>query len=210
MDAAQKNIDPDQALEKLIAGNLRYASATAQDGDSDMRPTHHQVRLEQRPFAVVLGCSDSRVPAEMVFDQGFGDLFVIRVAGNVVAPSQIGSVEFACQQFGTQLVVVLGHSHCGAIAVTVDSLIGDPDQMSPNVAAIVDRVTPAVFPVIRGHEQEDRAELLHRAMRANVEKSVALLQMRSRIIRGLVRQGSLKVVGAEYSIETGQVEFYLD
>ena len=201
---------PNQALNKLIEGNLRYAAGNTESSKLDERSRHHQVTMVQQPFAIILGCSDSRVPAELVFDQGFGDLFVIRVAGNIVAPSQIGSVEFACQQFGTQLVVVLGHSHCGAIEATVDALIGDPDLMSPNIAAIVDRVTPAVLPVVKGHEGDDRAELLHQAMRANVEQSVALLEMRSRIIRGLIRRGELQIVGAEYSIETGQVEFYLD
>ena len=203
-------MNADQALKKLQKGNRSYVEATEQGRALTTRLSRDNAIGEQKPIAVILGCSDSRVPAELVFDQGLGDLFVIRVAGNIVAPSQIGSVEFACEQFGAQLVVVLGHSHCGAIEATVDALMGDPDQMSPNVAAIVDRVTPAVHPVVVGHESDDRADLLHKAMKANVEQSVRLLQMRSRIIRGLIRRNQLKVVGAEYLLETGKVEFYLD
>lgn len=201
-------MNADQALEKLREGNKLFVAAT-EDGQpliSNIRRA--ELALEQKPFAIILGCSDSRVPAELVFCQGMGDLFVIRVAGNVVAPSQIGSVEFACQQFGTELVVVLGHQNCGAISATVDSLLGDPDAISPNIAAIVDRVTPAVHSIVAGHPVEEREELLHKAMRANVEQSVQGLQMRSRIIRGLIGQNRLKVVGAEYSIESGVVKFY--
>ena len=198
----------EDALEKLKAGNQQFVQATSRGDELRTTINREDMIKSQKPFAIILGCSDSRVPAEMVFSQGLGDLFVIRVAGNIVAPSQIGSIEFACQQFGTQLVVVLGHTHCGAIQATVDSLIGDPDQLSPNLAAIVDRVTPAVIPIVSGHEHEDIQELMHKSMRANVEQSVNMLQVRSRILRGLLRQGQLKIVGAEYSIESGVVEFY--
>jgi len=197
-----------EALRKLKKGNQLFVDATSEGSELSTRIRRDEMMLEQKPFAIILGCSDSRVPAELVFYQGLGDLFVIRVAGNVVAPSQIGSVEFACQRYGTQLVVVLGHSQCGAIETTVDALIGDPDQLSPNVAAIVDRVTPAVHSIITGHESEDRAELIHKSMRANVELSVRMLSMRSRIIRGLLSHNELKIVGAEYSLETGVVDFY--
>lgn len=198
------------ALRKLKKGNQLFVEATLKGTELSTKISREEMVLEQKPFAIILGCSDSRVPAELVFYQGLGDLFVIRVAGNVVAPSQIGSVEFACQRFGTQLVVVLGHSHCGAIEATVDALIGDPDKLSPNVAAIVDRVTPAVHSIIDGHENENREELIQKSMRANVELSVRMLSMRSRILRGLIKQKELKIVGAEYSIETGVVDFYDD
>jgi carbonic anhydrase len=201
-------MNADHALEKLRAGNRLFVAATENSQPLISNIRRAELALEQKPFAIVLGCSDARVPAELVFSQGMGDLFVIRVAGNVVAPSQIGSVEFACQQFGTELVVVLGHQNCGAISATVDSLLGDPDAISPNIAAIVDRVTPAVHSIVAGHLPEEREELLHKAMRANVEQSVQGLQMRSRIIRGLIGQNRLKVVGAEYSIESGVVKFY--
>ncbi len=201
-------MNAEDALRKLKKGNQQFVDATLSGTELSTKISREEMIREQKPFAIILGCSDSRVPAELVFYQGLGDLFVIRVAGNVVAPSQIGSVEFACQHYGTQLVVVLGHSYCGAIEATVDALIGDPDKLSPNVAAIVDRVTPAVHSIIAGHESEDRAELIHKSMRANVELSARTLSMRSRILRGLISRGELTIVGAEYSIESGEVEFY--
>lgn len=198
----------DQALNKLKAGNKLFVEATSQNGELVTKIRRSDMQLKQRPFSIIIGCSDSRVPAELIFCQGMGDLFVIRVAGNVVAPSQIGSVEFACQQFATELVVVLGHQNCGAISATVDSLLGDPDALSPNLAAIVERVTPAVHCIVTGHSGEEREELLHNAMRANVKQSVNSLQMRSQIIRRLIARGKLKIIGAEYSLESGVVSFY--
>jgi len=203
-------INADNALQKLVEGNQRYIEGTADGAELTITTRRQDISDGQNPFAVILGCSDSRVPPELVFNRGLGDLFVIRVAGNIVAPSQIGSVEFACQHFGTQLVVVLGHSHCGAIKATVNALMGDPDQLSPNVASIIDRVTPAVHPIVKHNQFVDKDDLIHQAMRANVEQSVNGLQMRSRILRGMVDKGQIKIVGAEYSIETGIVDFYQD
>jgi len=203
-------MNPDLALKKLIEGNQRYVAATEDGAELTTTIKRQPVDQGQAPFAVILGCSDSRVPAELVFHRGLGDLFVIRVAGNVVAPSQIGSVEFACQHFGTQLVVVLGHSHCGAINATVQALTAESDDISPNVASIVDRVTPAVLPIVTSKKYTDHDALVHQAMRANVEQSVAGLQMRSRQLRNMVKSGKLKIIGAEYSIETGVVDFYLN
>jgi carbonic anhydrase len=203
-------MNPDKALQLLIDGNQRYVEATADDAELTVTTKRFGIEDGQNPFAVILGCSDSRVPAELVFNRGLGDLFVIRVAGNVVAPSQIGSAEFACQHFGTQLVVVMGHSHCGAINATVEALMGDPDKMSPNVASIVDRVTPAVLPIYKSQQFTDKDDLIHQAMRANVEQSVHGLQMRSRILRRMVDKGQIRIIGAEYSIETGVVDFYTD
>lgn len=203
-------MNADLALEALRQGNQKFVDATAERAELTTSLRRAGVGEGQNPFAVILGCSDSRVPAELVFHCGLGDLFVIRVAGNVVAPSQIGSVEFACEQLGTELVVVLGHSHCGVIDATVESLLGDPDASSPNIAAIVDRVTPAVMPIITRNDYRDHDDLVHQSMRANVEQSVVGLQMRSRTLRSLVKKGKLKIVGAEYSIETGEVDFYTD
>lgn len=203
-------MNPDKALKLLIDGNERYVKAT--EGGAELTITTNRLGIEegQNPFAIILGCSDSRVPAELVFNRGLGDLFVIRVAGNVVAPSQIGSVEFACQHFGTQLVVVLGHSHCGAINATVDSLMGDPDTLSPNLASIVNRVTPAVYPLYKRQQFKDKDDLIDQAMRANIEQSVHGLQMRSRILRGMAEKRQIRIIGAEYSIETGVVNFHSD
>jgi carbonic anhydrase len=203
-------MNPEKALQRLIEGNKRYIEGTADGAELTISTRRLGIEDGQNPFAIILGCSDSRVPAELVFNCGLGDLFVIRVAGNIVAPSQIGSVEFACEHFGTQLVVVLGHSHCGAVNATVDSLTGDSDSLSPNVASIVDRVTPAVLPLVKRSQYHDREDLIHQAMRANVEQSVNGLQMRSRSLRRMMDKGEIKIIGAEYSIETGVVEFYQD
>jgi carbonic anhydrase len=164
----------------------------------------------QEPFAIVLGCSDSRVPAEIVFDQGLGDLFVIRVAGNIVAPSQIGSVEFAAERFGTRLVVVLGHSMCGAIAATLEELERPSERRSPNLRAIVDRIRPAVEGLLEAGVRTDPATLAHLAVRANIRASVDHLRHGSEILERLIARDGLLVVGAEYSLESGLVDFFDD
>ena len=162
----------------------------------------------QNPFAIILGCSDARVPAEIIFDQGLGDLFVIRVAGNIVAPSQIGSVEFTAERFGTKLVVVLGHTGCGAILATLEELRRPTDIHSPNLRSIVDRVRPAVEGLFEGDYPEDEAALEHRAVRANIRASANQLRHGSQILERLIDQAGLRVVGAEYSLETGEVDFF--
>jgi carbonic anhydrase len=162
----------------------------------------------QEPFAIVLGCSDSRVPAELVFDQGFGDLFVIRVAGNIVAPSQVGSVEFAASRFGTRLVVVLGHSQCGAITATVEELMGRGTTQSRNLRSIVDRVKPSVQGLLEGRRTDDFEAVLHEAVRANVRASANHLRHGSELLEQLALNDGLLVVGAEYSLETGVVAFF--
>jgi len=201
-------MNADKALQTLIDGNQRYIAGTSDDAELTITTRRQSINAGQSPFAVILGCSDSRVPVELVFNQGLGDLFVIRVAGNIAAPSQIGSVEYACQHLGTRLVVVLGHSHCGAINATVDSLLGELDELSPNIASIVDHVSPAVHPVVMHKQYTDKDELINQAMRANVEQSVSGLQMRSPILRDMVNKNKIKIIGAEYSIETGVVDFY--
>jgi carbonic anhydrase len=192
-----------EALERLVAGNRRFVSNTSET--SHLRPEKYV--SGQQPFAIVLGCSDSRVPAEIVFDQGLGDLFVIRVAGNIVAPSQVGSVEFAAERFGTRLVVVLGHSQCGAILATIEQLGQPSGGQSPNLRSIVDRIRPSVAPLLRGPEQLDSEWLVHQAVRANICVSVDHLRHGSALLEQLVQREGLLVVGAEYSLETGVVEF---
>ncbi|MDH3217531.1 MAG: carbonic anhydrase, partial [Candidatus Krumholzibacteria bacterium] len=163
---------------------------------------------EQLPFAIVLGCSDSRVPAEIVFDQGLGHLFVVRVAGNIVAPSQVGSVEFAASRFGTRLVVVLGHSQCGAILATVEQLQQPVENQSLNLRSIVDRVRPSVEGLLKTELRNDVNALVRHAIRANVTVSVNHLRHGSAVLEELIRNDGLLVVGAEYSLETGVVEFF--
>jgi carbonic anhydrase len=162
----------------------------------------------QKPFAIILGCSDSRVPAELVFDQGLGDLFVIRVAGNIVAPSQVDSVEFAAARFGTRLVVVLGHSQCGAILATLEELQRPVKDQSRNLRSIVDRVRPSVEGLLATGLGHDVEELVTQAVRANIRVSVDHLRHGSRVLEQLIRDDGLVVVGAEYSLETGVVEFF--
>jgi len=195
-----------EALERLKDGNRRFVAdrkRAAQVGAT----RRNELTERQEPFAIVLGCSDSRVPAEIVFDQGLGDLFVIRVAGNIVAPSQIGSVEFAAEQFHTRLVVVLGHSGCGAILATIDQLKRPVEKQSRNLRAIVDRVRPSVWPLLSTELRDDAEALVRSAVRANVHASVNDLRHGSEILEGLIANDGLLVVGAEYSLETGVVEF---
>jgi carbonic anhydrase len=195
-----------EALTRLQEGNQRFVANQPTCGPLD-RATRAALAARQEPFAIILGCSDSRVPAELVFDQGFGDLFVIRVAGNIVAPSQIGSVEFAALRFGTQLVVVLGHSGCGAIIATLEDMTGRAPCPSQNVFSIVDRVRPSVESVLAGGRDCDSEELVRDAVRANVRASVEQLRQGSALLEDLSRTDGLKVVGAEYSLETGVVTF---
>ncbi|MCR9259513.1 MAG: carbonic anhydrase [Pseudomonadaceae bacterium] len=193
-----------EALNRLREGNKRFAAN--QLADHAVQSSREQSVAGQKPFAIILGCSDSRVPAELIFDQGLGDLFVIRVAGNIVAPSQVGSVEFAAAEFGTRLVVVLGHTQCGAIRATIDELVQTSDNRSPNLRSIVDRIRPAVQPLINA--KVPATELMNQAVRANIITSAEHLRHGSDIIERLIQSDDLLVVGAEYSLETGQVEFF--
>ncbi|MGE0157939.1 MAG: carbonic anhydrase [Gemmatimonadales bacterium] len=199
-----------QALERLRDGNRRFASEKQSGGPPTGEDRRRELVDGQEPFAIVLGCSDSRVPAEIVFDQGLGDLFVIRVAGNIVAPSQIGSVEFAAERFGTRLVVVLGHSMCGAIAATLEELERPSERRSPNLRAIVDRIRPAVEVLIEAGVGGDRETLARHAVRANIRASVDHLRHGSEILERLIERDGLLVVGAEYSLESGLVDFFDD
>jgi carbonic anhydrase len=196
-----------QALERLREGNRRFAangrSRDAFTGEARRR----EVATGQEPFAIILGCSDSRVPAEIVFDQGLGDLFVIRVAGNIVAPSQVGSVEFAAERFGTRLVVVLGHSNCGAISATLEELGRPSRDQSRNLWSIVDRIRPSVEPLLATPLRDQPEALIKQAVRANISVSASHLRHGSEVLEQLILNDGLLVVGAEYSLETGMVEF---
>lgn len=197
-----------EALERLREGNARFVSSERNHDALTSERRRRKVAVSQEPFAIILGCSDSRVPAEIVFDQGLGDLFVIRVAGNVVAPSQIGSVEFAAARFTTRLVVVLGHSNCGAITATIEELGRRTEEQSRNLRSIVDRVRPSVAAVMSANKQLSMDELVHESVRANIRMSVNQLRHGSDILEQLIQNEGLLVVGAEYSLETGVVEFF--
>lgn len=196
------------ALERLREGNRRFVSNVRSLEALATQARRADLVAGQQPFAIVLGCSDSRVPAELVFDQGLGDLFVIRVAGNIVAPSQVGSVEFAATRFGTRLVVVLGHSQCGAILATLEELRRPAGAESRNLRSIVDRIRPSVEALLATELRHDTAALLRHAVRANVRAAVNHLRHGSDILERLIERDGLVVVGAEYSLETGAVEFF--
>ena len=201
-------ITAQEALERLREGNRRFVSEIRSQGTLTGQTRRRELAAGQEPFAIVLGCSDSRVPAEIVFDQGLGDLFVIRVAGNIVAPSQVGSVEFAAERFGTRLVVVLGHSNCGVILATLEEL-GRPSQdQSKNLRSIVDRVRPSVEALLATELKHDRAALVQQAVRANIRFSADHLRHGSDVLEQLVQRNGLLIVGAEYCLETGVVDFF--
>ena len=196
-----------EALERLRAGNLRFAQGEGGIAAATTHLKRNETLEGQQPVAVILGCSDSRVPVEIVFDQDLGDLFVIRVAGQVVAPSQIGSVEFAAEMFGTRLVVVLGHSKCGAVQSTLDELRRPSADQSPNLRSIVDKIRPSVEKLLRENPDADPAALIDLAIEANVLRSADDLRHGSKIIETLIEEQGLKIVSACYSLETGLVEF---
>jgi carbonic anhydrase len=197
------------ALTRLREGNARFVANVRSIDALASLSKRIDPAVQPRPFAIVLGCADARAPAETIFDQGLGDLFVIRVAGNIVAPSQIGSVEFAAERYGTQLVVVMGHSHCGAIAATVESMqeYGEAPK-SRNLLSITDRIAPVIAPLMHTELAKDRAALLRAATRANAAAAADHLRHGSRLLEDLRLSRGLIVVGAEYDLETGMVDFF--
>jgi carbonic anhydrase len=195
------------ALHRLRQGNQRFVANVRDRGALTDPARRIELTAGQTPFAIVLGCSDSRVPAELVFDQGLGDLFVIRVAGNIVAPSQVGSVEFAADRFGTRLVVVLGHSRCGAILATIEELSRPTGGPSRNLQSIVNRIRPSFEPLLATALGDEPEALVQAAVRANIFASTNHLRHGSELLEELIQTDGLRVVGAEYSLETGAVEF---
>lgn len=192
-----------EALERLKLGNeaFRAGGGFHLETETLLKSAGNK---DQKPFAIILGCSDSRVPAEIVFGQGIGDLFVIRVAGNIVAPSQIASIEFAAENFGTRLVVVLGHTRCGAVQATLEQLVKPAESRSPHLYSIVDRIRPAVEQLL---PSAGEADLMTRAVRANISASVNNLKLGSDILKGLIAEQGLLITGAEYCLDSGAVEF---
>jgi carbonic anhydrase len=197
-----------EALARLLDGNRRYASNVRSIDSLVSHGRRGELATGQLPYAIILGCSDSRVPAEIVFDQGLGDLFVIRVAGNIVAPSQVGSVEFAAERYGVRLVVVMGHSGCGAIDATIEAMGNDGPPASTNMLSIVDRIRPAIVPLMHTELAHDGAHLRREAVRANVLASTNHLRHGSAVLEHLILYRGLRVVGSEYDLETGIVDFF--
>lgn len=198
-------ISSEEALNRLRKGNERFVSDSSIFNNAlSHKSRRHSLAEDQDPFAIILGCSDSRVSSEIVFDQGLGDLFVVRVAGNIVAPSQIGSIEFAVERFGARLVVVMGHSRCGAIQATLDSLRRPSEDQSRNLRSIIDRIRPSLELL---DMDQDPEITLQQAVRANIHSSVSQLQYESRILEQLIKESNLLILGAEYSLDTGIVNF---
>jgi len=197
------------AVARLQEGNKRFVSGVRSiDMMASQSRRTELAEFGQEPFAIILGCSDSRVPAEIVFDQGLGDLFVIRVAGNIVAPSQVGSIEFAAERHDTRLVVVLGHSNCAAIGATLEQLQRPSDSSSSNLKSIVDRIRPAIQPLLETELRDSPEKLVQQAVRANVRAGVNHLRHGSQLLEQLIKDNDLLIVGAEYCLETGVVEFF--
>lgn len=197
-----------EALERLRDGNRRFVEGVRGQDVPAHCDRRRQVAEAQAPFAIILGCSDSRVPAEIIFDQGLGDLFVIRVAGNIVAPSQVASVEFAAARYDTRLVVVLGHSSCGAILATLEELERPPASRSRTLRSIVDRVRPSIEPLLASDLRHRPEELVRQAVRANIRVSASQLRHGSQLLEQRIQEKGLLVVGAEYSLDTGVVDFF--
>jgi carbonic anhydrase len=200
-------LSPSAAAERLLDGNRRFCKGQPVSSSRNFSPD--LANRPQRPFAIVLGCSDSRTPVEILFDEGFGDLFVVRIAGNVVAPSVVGSIEFAASQFGTRLVVVLGHTRCGAIAATAKALQTGDGPESRNIRSITDRIAPHIASTVDASgTSESEPDLLRKLMRINIRASVDHLRHGSRLLEELVLAGRLAVVAADYELETGRVQFF--
>ncbi len=202
------SLDAATALQRLREGNRRFVRGHCEAPAAGDDTRRRALLAGQQPFAIILGCSDSRVPAELVFDQGLGDLFVIRVAGNIVAPSQVASVEFAAERYGTKLVVVLGHSACGAVQATVEELTRTDGPRAANLHSIVERIRPSVQPLLATELRQDPEALVRKAVRANIRASANQLRHGSAVLETLIQRHGLRVVGAEYSLDSGEVDFF--
>lgn len=196
------------ALVRLQQGNRRFVEGKSQFDPESVVARRADLAADQAPFAAILGCSDSRVPPEMIFDQGLGDLFVIRVAGNIVSAPAVGSVEFAVEHLGARLVVVLGHTRCGAVRATLEEMEQPSEAQSPNLSSIVNSIRPSVEPFLATGLGDDLDDILRQAMRANVRVSVNLLAHRSEVLEQHIERDGVRVIGAEYSLETGVVSFF--
>lgn len=202
-----RHLDAGEALRRLREGNRRFVEHVVSLDVLLSHARRAEQAMAQHPFAVILGCSDSRAPAEFIFDQGLGDLFVIRVAGNIAAPSQIGSIEFAVDRFGVELVVVLGHSNCGAVRASLDHCFR-PEATTPGLHAIVDRISPALLPLMQGCGCRSAEELMPEAVRANVRATINVLRSASRLLEERLESGRLRIVGADYDLASGEVRFF--
>lgn len=203
-------IPAEEALTQLVEGNVRFVSDEHFSESYSYERQRMGIVGSQSPFAIILGCSDSRVPLEIVFDQGLGDLFVIRVAGNIAAHSQIGSMEYAVSQLDVRLVVVLGHTRCGAILASLNESIHHTVGLTSGLKSLISRIQPSVEAVIGQTNETSSDVLVDKIMKRNVEATVDTLRTKSPILTHYQRHKGLSIIGAQYSLETGRVEFYDD
>ena len=197
---AQSAMTPDEAIERLSAGNERFVNK--QMVDRDLNAQVSDTSTGQAPFAVVLGCIDSRVPAELVFDQGIGDIFNCRIAGNFINDDILGSLEFSCKVAGSKAIVVLGHAACGAIKGACDHVeLG-------NLTGMLDKLMPAVNGVEEnGDRNSSNAEFVQKVVDKNIELTVSAILERSDVLREMHDNGEIAIVGAMYDIKTGEVQW---
>ena len=201
-------VSAQEALELLKKGNYRHVSGMRFRSVLSMGRRRRQTRFEQSPYAIILGCSDSRVPPEIIFDKSLGDLFVVRVAGNVAGISQIGSIEFAVQRLGASLIVVLGHTECGAVRATFEEVERPAEHLSPGLSSIMDCIRPLVEALPDCDRRPDNSESVESVVRANIRAVTTQLQQTSHVLGQFIRDEGLRVIGAEYSLETGIVDFF--
>ena len=207
MDISKKSVvSPQEALTQLKEGNNRFIQDLRSIESFPSQAKRQELVQGQSPIAIILSCSDSRAPAEVIFDQGLGALFIVRVAGNIIAPSLVGSVEFAAATFGTQLVVVMGHTRCGAITATLNVIQEKSTVPSKNIASIVNRIRPHIEELAMS--KQDEKEIVQQSIRANIRASVNHLRYGSELLEDLCNKKELEVVGALYHLETGEVEFF--
>ncbi len=193
-----------QAKQKLIQGNKRFINNEILTAKLLLNNQQQQKLKTQKPFAVVLGCSDSRIPIETIFDQGPGNLFIIRIAGNIVATSQVGSIELAVSLYNIPLVLVLGHSYCNAVMATIDKL-QTKKTVSYGIHSITKRITPSVKTLINKKLPEN--ELINQSIMANIKNSVNKLYKKSEILQQKVDSNQLLITGAHYDLTTRVVDF---
>jgi len=192
-------ITPAEALQRLKEGNQRFVSGARQALDLSDSARLAEVASGQNPFAAILCCADSRVPSELIFDQGLGDLFVVRVAGNVAEDTQVGSLEFAVEQLGAQLIVVMGHSHCGAVNAALAGAVG----LSPSLSKVVAPISRAIDSM----PKTDSTPTLEQAVEANVHQSIEDLKRKSEILAQRLDEGAIEILGSKYDLQTGLVQF---
>lgn len=200
-------ISAQETLARLKEGNQRFRSGVRSSAALWLNCDPLQMAAGQDPVAMVLGCADSRVPVEIIFDQGPGDLFVSRVAGNIVGPSELGTMEYALLELDIRLVLVLGHSRCGAVQATLADQSPGPERADDHLSGILDSVRPALVGLMNSDKREQPEELMEAAVRANVQQSIATLQSGSSVLRAALESDQVMVAGAVYQLETGEVEF---